>query len=225
MSKFFGFYLLFVLFRDPLAAFIIIVLIFFLIDQRYMRLFPRSLRRLQGWKKQRQLLRELALNPYNVTDKLEVGRLYATRKRYAQGIPYLEEALARMPEHAEGLYYLGLSYLYTGREAEGLTKVEAALALNPRVRYGEPYAKVAEYFAHKNAYERALKFLERCDEAGLVNTQLAYRKGQLLKKLGRRTEAKASFEQAVQYYATSPKYIKKEERRWALRARWAKLRM
>lgn len=225
MGKFFLIYFIIAILSNPITALIIILIIFLLLDRRYMRWFPQLIRRLKKSQKLRQLLREVEANPHNATDKLEVGRLYADRKRFTKAIPYLEEALERIHNHAEGVFYLGWCYLRTGRADAGLAKIEEALTLNPRVRYGEPYLRLAEYYREQGEYTKALNWLERGHEAGLSNAEMAYREGQLLRQLGSKHQAAQAFDTAIQYYRTSPKYIKKEERRWALLARLARFRV
>lgn len=225
MGKFFILYFIFAILGNPITALIIVFIIFILLDRRYMRWFPRLIRKLKNGQKLRQLLREVEANPHNATDKLEVGQLYADRKHFAKAVPYLEGALERIQNHAEGLFYLGWCYCRTGRPDAGIAKIEEALALNPRVRYGEPYLRMAEYYREQGDYNKALNWLERGNEAGLSNAEMAYRKGQLLEKLGNKHQAAEAFDTAIQYYRTSPKYIKREERRWALLARLARIRI
>lgn len=222
MGKFFLIYLIFAILGNPIMALIVVVILFLLLDRRYMRWFPRLIRKLKDGQRLRQLLREIEANPHNVTDKLEIGRLYADRKRFTTAIPYLEEALERIQNHADGLFYLGLSYLHTGRESVGVDKIEEALEMNARVRYGEPYLQLAEYYKSKGNHTEALHSLQRSDEAGIANAEIEYRKGQILHKLGEKEKAANAFHSAIQYHRTAPKYLKKESRRWALLARLAK---
>lgn len=223
MGKFFLLYFILAILGNPIVALIVVLVIFLLLDRRYTRWFPRVVRKVKNGQKLRQLLKELEANPHNVTDKLEVGRLYAERKRFEKAIPYLEGALVRIETHAEGLFYLGWSFLQTGRVDVGIAKIEEALELNPRVRYGEPYLRLAEYYRGHGDYTAALHSLQRANEAGLSSAQIEYRKGQLFTQLGNKEKASEAFNTAIQYYRTSPKYLKKEERRWALLARLARL--
>lgn len=225
MGKFFLLYFVLAILSNPLLALIIIFIIFLLVDRRYMRWFPRFMHRLKNEQRLRQLLKEVEANPHNVTEKLEIGRLYADRKRFNRAIPYLEGALGRIHRHAEGLFYLGWCYLRTGRVEAGKAYIEEALELNPRLRYGDPYLRLAEFDMEREDYKQALNSLERADEAGLSNAELEYKKGQIQQKLGHKEKASQAYERVIQLYRTSPKYIKKEERRWALLARFALLFM
>lgn len=225
MGKFFLLYIVFAILGNPFFAFIMVFVLFLLLDRRYTRWFPRVIRKLKKGQRLRVLRKELTLNPHHVSNKLEVGRLYADRKRFDKAIPYLKEALDRIDQHAEGLFYLGWSYLETGQAEAGIAKINEALAINPRVRYGEPYFRLAEFFEQHHDLQQALDVLKQANEAGLANAELAYRKGQLYQHLGNRQQARESFTAAIDYYHSAPKYIKKEERRWAFLARFARFRI
>lgn len=225
MGKFFFIYLFLALFSHPITALIVVVILFLLLDRRYTRWFPMLVRKVKNGQRLRQLLREAEANPHNVTDKLEIGRLYADRNKYAAAIPYLEDALPRLQDHADGLFYLGLSYLHTGREKIGVKKINEALTINPRVRYGEPYLHLAAYYKDEGRYTEALDSLKRSDEAGVSSAEKEYRRGQLLQKLNNKEKAEEAYSAALHYYRTSPKFLKKESRWWALLARLALLRL
>ena len=117
--------------------------------------------------------------------------------------PFLlwEDAVAKLPAQpipwgSRALYNLGREYLYSGRPAEAAAIAEQCLARYPRT-YHCHFARGAIHM-EQSQFEQALDHLQRALElrpaSGVAHSHL----GLILENLGRRDEARASFERAWQ---------------------------
>jgi tetratricopeptide (TPR) repeat protein len=99
--------------------------------------------------------------------------------------------------------------------------IRRALDINPRVKYGEPYLRLAA--ANRDQPEKALKLLEELRAIHSSSCEAYYRMGRIYQALGRREEARRAFDEAAEIYRTLPRYKRREERPWAIRSRLARL--
>ena len=223
MSKLLAFGLLFWLIGNPFVAIIVLILILYMLDRRFVGLSPsivKPLKRRSRIKKLEQLLR---LNPSDVSSKMELARLQLERKSYARARQVLESIGDAMEHSAEYWDDLGTAFLFTGDKERGEQAMLRALAINPRVKYGEPYLRLAA--ANRSDAEQALSYLKALREIHSSSCEAYYRMGVIYKELGNKAEAKRAFEEAAAIYASLPRYKKRQERSWALRSWAAKLAM
>ncbi len=217
MSKFFVFAFLWWLTGSPFIALLVILVLLYFLDRRFIGLLPSIARpfRLNG--RLSRIRQELALNPHNTSNKLEAARILIEKKRYAAALPYLQEIAPIMDESAEVLYELGWCRLKTGDPEKGEALILQALRINPKVRYGEPYLRLGEALARLQT-DKALHYLEQFKTVQSSSCEAYYRLGQIYGQLGEEDKASRAFREAIEIYKSLPKYKRKEERRWALLA-------
>jgi tetratricopeptide (TPR) repeat protein len=215
MSKFFIFYLLFMLIRNPIVALLVLFLILYLADRRFVGVLPSMLEPLRQSRRRKQLQQDLRMNPSNTQAKVELARLLLNKKRYEEAHRYLEEARHVMRDSADVLCESGYALLGLGRFEEGAALILEALSKNPRVKYGEPYLKLAEACSAVDR-DRAIHYLEEFRGIHSSSCEAYYRLGLLYQQLGRQAEAKNAFREALDVYRSLPKYKKRTERKWAL---------
>ncbi|MBO8171039.1 MAG: tetratricopeptide repeat protein [Bacillaceae bacterium] len=218
MSKFFLFALLWWIIGNPIIAILVLLIILYFVDRRYVGLFPNLAKPVKRNRRIARLKQELSLNPHDTSNKLELARLYIEKNHYKQALPYLQDARKKMPDSDEVLYELGLCYLKLGDIEKGEQMIREALEDNERLKYGEPYLKLGEAFLHTDN-EKALHYLETFKQIHASSSQAYYLLGQLYARMGKEAEAKKAFAEAVEIYKGLPKYKKRTERRWALLAR------
>src|SRR5579883_857273 len=100
----------------------------------------------------RHLKTDIAANPSNVTARRDLASVYLQRLRPRAALKLLDEARARFPDDPELLFLTGLARLQSG---------DAAGALDPRMRYGEPYLVAAQALMKLDRAEEAEDALER----------------------------------------------------------------
>ncbi|WP_159881412.1 tetratricopeptide repeat protein [Paenibacillus puerhi] len=219
MSKVFIFILLTWLLGNPFVALIVLLLIVYMLDRRFIGLTPSFLKPLQRGRRLRRLRDELRLSPHHTSTKHEVARIYMDQKKYEAAYELLTEVHRVMDDSADVLSELGICQLGRGHLEEGESLILRALEINPRVKYGDPYLKLGEAYAATDP-ERAIRYLESFREVNSSSCEAYYRQGQLYQQLGRAEEARRSFRETVELYRGLPKYKRRHERRWALMARF-----
>lgn len=202
---------------NPIIAFIILLILIYAVDRRYLGFLPNLFKPLQLSNRLRKARQELALNPHNTSLKLDAARILIEKRRYMDASELLDSILEVMDDSAEVWYESGLCKLKLGELAEGERRMLKALELNPRVRYGEPYLRLGESFAASDR-DKALRFLRRFQDVHSSSCESYYRLGNVLARMDRKEEARDAYREAVQIYRSLPKYKRKSERIWAIRA-------
>ncbi|CAG7657317.1 tetratricopeptide repeat protein [Paenibacillus allorhizosphaerae] len=219
MSKLILFPLLWWITGNPFIALVVLLIIFYVFERRFIGLTPSVLKPLQRGRRLARLKEELRMNPHHTTTKLDIARIYMEQKKYAAALELLQEVAAVMEESAEVLCELGICELRLGRLTEGETYLLEALNRNPRVKYGEPYLRLGEAYAATDP-EKAIRYLEQFREVHSSSCEAYYRLGLLYRQLGRYEEARRAFRETVELYRGLPKYKRRHERRWALLAKF-----
>ncbi|WP_166242305.1 tetratricopeptide repeat protein [Paenibacillus turpanensis] len=217
MSKFFLFIFLAWLLGNPFLAFVVLLIIIYVLDRRFVGVFPSITRPIKRDARLRKLRREIALNAYDTSAKHEAAKLLIEKKRYNEALKLLHEVAEVKEDSADVKWKRGFCLLRTGQIEQGEQSICEALELNPRVGYGEPYLRLAEVFAASDR-EKALRYLESFRGIHSSSCEGNYRLGQLYQALGQSEEAKRAYRETVDIYRTLPKYMRRKERRWALLA-------
>ncbi|WNR43251.1 tetratricopeptide repeat protein [Paenibacillus roseipurpureus] len=218
LGKLFIFALLWRLVGNPFLALLILLVIFYLLDRRYVGILPNIWRPFQLKRKATRLRVDLHANPHNTSAKLDLARILIERKKYQEALPYLEQSLPIIADSADVHYEIGLCLLKLGRIAEGERYMLQAIELNPRVKYGEAFLRLGEALA-PHAPERAAQFIEHFRDLHSSSVEAYYRLGQLYQQLGRQDDAKRAYREALDIYRGLPRYSRRQQRRWAWLAR------
>ena len=218
MSKFLLFGLLFWLFGNPFVAIIVLIVILYMLDRRFVGLSPSIVRPLKRRSRIKKLEQQLRLNPSDVSSKMELARLQLERKAYGRALATLESIGSVMEHSAEYWDDLGTALLYTGEKERGEQAMLRALDINPRVKYGEPYLRLAA--ANRSNAGQALAYLDALRGIHSSSCEAYYRMGTIYKGLGNKEQARRAYEEAGAVYASLPRYKRRQERGWALRS-WA----
>src|SRR5690606_19394484 len=107
----------------------------------------------------RKLKQHIDLSPNDVSAKQELARLYIERKKYREALQLLEPLQRTLDDSAEYWDDLGNCYMHTGNIEQGEACTARALELNPRVKYGAPYLRLAAYHSSRHT-EQALAYLK-----------------------------------------------------------------
>jgi len=213
--KLFLFALFWFIFGNPAAAVIFLLLLLYFVDRRFIGIFPSVFRPFQRNRRLAKALQDIRERPFDISAKQEAARLYMEKQRWQEALHLLMEIEPSMEHSAEVQCDLGICLLKTGHTEEGERRIWQALRLNPRVRYGEPYLRLAESLAATNQ-EKAIEALRQLRESHSSSCETYYRLGRLYESLGRRQEAKEMYRETLDVYRALPRYKRKTERRWAL---------
>lgn len=218
-GKFLFFYLALMLTGNPIVAIILVLVIYYIIDRRYIGLFPSVIRPFRQAMRISNLEKQLALNPHDMPARYDLAQAYMERHRYQKSLNLLEGLPPSMKESPEGMYDMGACELSLGQLETGEKRILAAMANKPDLRYGEPYLKLATAMATVNP-ERALFYLTEFQSKNFSSCESYYRLALLQKQFGRHKEAKQALLQCLEIYRSLPRFRKRVERRWAVLARF-----
>lgn len=221
MSKFFLFAIIWWLVGNPFVAIIVLLLLLYFLDRKFIGLSPSLMKPIRRNRRLSRLRRELALAPHNAGNKLEAARLLIEKEKYAEALPLLEE-VSSIYESADVLVEIGLCRLKTGDLQGGEQTIQEGLAVNERVKYGEPYLRLGEAFAFHDA-DKAIRYLEQFRAINSSSCEGSYRLGRIFERIGNKPEAKRSYGEALLIYRGLPRYKRRAERRWAILCKWRQL--
>ncbi|MFE5318989.1 tetratricopeptide repeat protein [Paenibacillus sp. NPDC056579] len=218
MSKILLFFVLTMLTGSPIIAIIILLIVFYALERRFIGLTPSLFKPFQRARRLSKLRQELRLNPHLTTAKLDTARILIERKQFREAAGLLTEIMAVMEDSAEVRAELGICKLKLGEVQEGERLLLEALEMNPRIKYGEPYLRLAEAWADTEP-DKAIRYLETFGTVNSSSCEAYYRLGELYNRLGKKEEARRAYRETVELYRGLPKYRRRFERRWALLAR------
>lgn len=218
MSKVFLVFAIGWLTGSPIVAIIVMLILFYVLDRRFIGLTPSLFKPIGRARRLSRLRQELRLNPHLTTSKLDMARILTERKKFREAAELLEDILPVMEDSAEVRAELGICKLKLGELEEGERLLLEALEMNPRVKYGEPYLRLAEAWAEREP-DKAIRYLETFGTVNSSSCEAYYRLGQLYSRLGKKEEARRAYRETVELYRGLPKYRRRFERRWALLAK------
>ncbi|WP_459392546.1 tetratricopeptide repeat protein [Paenibacillus sp. CAU 1782] len=201
---------------NPIVAILVLLVVLYLLDRRFVGISPSIVKPLKRFSRIRKLKGHIAGSPNDVSAKQELARLLIERKKFKEALHLLEPLQRTLEDSAEYWDALGHCLAETGKIDQGIASMNKALELNPRVKYGAPYLRLADIYAAADA-EKALNSLQQFQQIQSSSCEAYYRMAQLYKKLGRLNEAKAAASEGLAMYRTLPRYKKRSERGYAVR--------
>lgn len=219
MGKIFLFYIIWRLVGNPILAVVVILLIYYAIDRRYIGLLPSILKPFRRLRRISNLRNQILLNPHDMPSTYDLAQAYMGRKHYQKALGLLGNLSASMQESADVLYDTGVCHLALGHVEIGENLVLRAITMQSKLRYGEPYLKLATAIAPTNP-AKALEYIKEFQNHNFSSCESYYRMGQLYKRFENTDAAKEAWKQCLRTYHALPKFRRRIERRWALLARW-----
>ncbi len=153
----------------------------------------------------------------------KLGSLLLASSRPRAALPHLEAAVAGEPDLAEWRYRLGAALLAAGRAARARTVLEAAAAIDEEHAYGAVQLALADARQRSDDAAAALEALDRFDRNHGESPESCYRRGQALRRLGRREEARASFRRVTRLASRAARFQRAQNRPWVWRSLLARL--
>ncbi|WP_223066720.1 tetratricopeptide repeat protein [Paenibacillus caui] len=222
MTKILIFTFIWWLVGNPFLAIIIFLVILYALDRRFVGIFPSLGKPLKRMRSISRLRQQISLSPHDVSSKRELARLLMERKKYREAAALLEEVLAYSEDSAEFWADFGEAAIGLGDLQEGEQRMLKALQLNDRVKYGQPYLKLAAAFKAKDS-AKAIKYAEQFRRIQSSSSEAYYLLGTVYHALSQKNEARAAFTESITVYRLLPKYKKRQERGWALRSFFKRL--
>ncbi len=204
--------------RSPLAAALVTLAVWLVVDWNGLRLVPRLGRRLFAQRRAAELRRSLSYNPHDRRARIALADIYNGLNRSAAAVEVVRPAVEADPSDVEALFQLGLACLRQGDRERGELFLDEIEATHPdfrqgeirfeegraRLRAGDPLAALEALQAYLGNHPGSVR--------GLV--LLAAAKAEIGDDAGSR-QANA---QAWQEFTELPRFARREARPWAWRA-------
>lgn len=200
---------------NPFLAILVLLIIVYLLDRKFVGIFPSVTKPFKRMNRISKLRAHVTMSPSDVSSKHELARLLIERKKYPEALHLLESIEAQSEDSAEYWDDLGTVKLKLGRIQEGEQHILRALELNPRVKYGRPYLRLADIYK-STEQAKAVSYVQEFQQIQSSSCEGYYLLGMMYKALGRTQEAKAAFQESIDLYRALPKYKKRQERKWAV---------
>lgn len=214
--KFIFLYLIFrVFFENPLAAIVLIVIVYAIIDRWYIGALPDFIKPLSRWRKITKLKRELEFSPSPGQLLYQIGALQVESGDMNEGLRNLEKAHELIQEHPDIEYYLGVARIRMGKLEPGKEALVNALKLNPKIKYGFPYVYLIEYsLKGKEPWKQISSYMEKIFE--YENPRIYYEVGVAFQKAGYTDKAKEMFQKVQVSFRSSPSFLRKQQRYYVI---------
>ncbi|MGO4111114.1 tetratricopeptide repeat protein [Paenibacillus sp. YAF4_2] len=217
MGKIFLLFVFFTwLFGNPIIAILVLLFIVYVLDRRFIGLTPSLLKPIRRSSRLKKLKRHIAQSPNDTSSKVEIARILIEKKKYNEALSLLAPLERMLDDSAEYWDDLGLCLMQTGKPEEGEAAMSKALLLNPRVKYGAPYLRLAAYYSNQDAV-RALSYIEAFQEIHSSSCEAYYRLADIYEQMNRKEDAKQAVQEGLRIYRSLPRYKKRVERIWAIR--------
>ncbi len=207
--------LLSILTGNPILALVIMLLIFFFAERRYIGILPDFFEPLRRANRVSQLQKEVEVNPANGEACLELGEAFFRQGKYGQASSFLENASNKMAGHPLFHFYLGASYYHLGKIGEGKKEIEKAIEANPKVISGEPYIYLIRILLEEkqpdaeieHAYKQLLFY---------GSPKTFYQAGKMFLDAGDKERARRLFRETMDNYEACRGSLRRLYRKWAI---------
>jgi len=218
-----GLYMLLTLLTgNPLLSLVILLLLFFFAEQRFIGILPDVSALWRRGKKAKLLQKEIRLNPANAEACLELGEIYFRRGKYGQALSFLENASGKMAGHPLFHFYLGATYYNLGKIEKGKNELEKAIEANPKVSFGEPYLYIISICLDEKQADARLE--DAFNQLLLYGTpKTFYQAGRLFLNSNDKERARLLFKETIANYDACRGAMRRYYRRWALLSKIALL--
>ncbi|HLJ49953.1 MAG TPA: tetratricopeptide repeat protein [Bryobacteraceae bacterium] len=167
----------------------------------------------------KRALEATTLNPRDADAHFQLGLIQLQRHNLTEAEARFRRAAEIDPSDADYAYRLGCVLRSRGQLAESLEWLERAARLNARTAGSEVWREIGATQLGLGGFQESLAALDRyLNDREYDPVGLTYH-GEALLGLGRRGEAKASFEKALEAIRTMPRHRRGELRPWAGRAK------
>ena len=153
----------------------------------------------------------------------KLGSVLEANGSYKAALPYLRLAVEGEPNTAEWHWRLGHCLLESGKAQEAVAVLMRAIELDEKLGYGVALMQLAEALRRIGDGERALVVLDRVERNHGPSPESAYRRGRLLRQMGRKDEGTRALAQVGELAHQAAAYQRTDNRKWVWRSIWARM--
>lgn len=169
------------------------------------------------------LKRLIESNPANVTARRDLAMIYLQQRRPGAALEKIEEALKRFPSDAELLYLKGVAHHMRGEHEKATPPLVEAVALDPRLRFGEPYLLAGDCLLELGKHEEAIDAFDRFLSVNTSSLEGHVKKARAHRGADEKDAAKKELDQALSVWAQIPGFQRRNQVGWWLRAHLARV--
>lgn len=219
MSSWLIWYVLLSLSGSPLLALALMLVGGWMLEHYTLGALPTPLRVFRRWSRRAALRRRIAASPHDRRARFELADLLLDGGKASAALPLIRANAEAGDDDPQTLFLLGKACLRAGHLEQGVKVTRAALAEDPKVRQGEGWLELGRALLGSGAFVEARAPLEQfCRlRSGTVEGRVLLARA--LAGAGDEVAARAVREQAWHEYASSPRYLQRQERLWAWRVR------
>lgn len=198
---------------------LVAVLLFFLL-RRYIPdpwVLLKTLGRISSLK------RLLEANPANVTARRDLAVIYLQQHRPGAALEKIDEALKRFPSDAELLYLKGVAHHMRGEHDKATEPLVAAVAEDPRLRFGEPYLLAGDCLLELGRHEEAIDAYDRFLSINTSSLEGHVKKARAHRAADEKVESKKELDEALRVWAQIPGFQRRNQLGWWVRAHLARV--
>ncbi len=164
-------------------------------------------------------LQELTLNPQDADAQHQLGLIHLKRGNLATAADYFERAIRIDPGCADYHYWLGRVFESKDDWPKALAEYEETYRINPEQGLGDIFREVGKAYLHTGNYEKAIEFLEFFLDTRGSDPEGRYWLAVAYQKLGKPEEMRVQLNTILEQARSNPRFFRKENRQWILRAR------
>jgi tetratricopeptide (TPR) repeat protein len=218
-SKFFAFWIAYVVTGSPLAAVLVVLALWLFADWQTFGFARRALRALRDLQRQGQLSRVVLLNPHDRKARVDLGEILVRQRRFQKAMETLKPALENDPGDEAALFWMGLSCLGAGRIAEGELFLQTVAGVAASTLRELAVLELGRGRLQRRDGAGAQGFLEELLGRTPSHVEGRYLLSQALDLQGDGAGARRERDRVWAEYRSSPGYRRRSERLWAWRAR------
>ncbi len=219
MADWLKFSFLWYLTGNPVAAALIMLVLWALTDWYTLGVSRRVVRFFRNLQRVSRLTTEIQVNPHNRKARTDLGSTLIELRRFDRAIPVLKPVLDADPDDLQALYLMGVACLGASKVEQGELFLNAVLEADPKYRQSEPLLELGRFRLARGDPAGAKEALGRYLDAYASSVRARYLLSLALSALGDPSGAARERQRAWREYATALPFQRRVERFWAWRAR------
>ena len=195
--------------------FFLLVPLFYIVLQR-VRAFEH--RRVSERNLQQQL-RILTVNPRDADAHYQLGLIHFKRGNLSAAQRYFESALKIDGNDADYHYFLGRVFGASEDWPKALEQYEETYRFNSQYAHGDIFREVGKGYLHTGSVDKAIEFFRFFLNDRASDPEGRYWLAVAHQHLGQPDEMRSQLKILLEHVRSSPRFFRKENRRWIYRAR------
>jgi tetratricopeptide (TPR) repeat protein len=162
----------------------------------------------------RRNLEAATLNPHDGEAQYQLGLIYQQRRQYSEAIRRFGYAITIDATQTDAHFQLGRIARRQGRPADALRHFQAVVNQDERHSQSEILRELGALYVSARQFEDAQQELLKYEERHPYDPEGLYYHGQALEGLGKKEEARALCQRAIEAANLTPRYLRRSAARW-----------